>query len=291
MTPSSKGQIEHASVETVCVAVIMTLYRKDSLAHFELAISSLESQVGNFATRIYLCCDGPLTSAQDQWLALNTGRFYKIIKNEHNVGLAKSLNNLIDILEDEAFVFRMDGDDISLNTRFAKQIELMRENPQLALIGCQAQDIDEDGAVLGQRSFPVQSDAVESVAHKLNPVLHPTYCFRASVLADRAVRYPEAHLCEDLAMLVILLERGYRIANHPDLLFQWRIGDNFFKRRQSFKRGVAEGRWYWRAMRVRHHALSPQAAYPLARFVLRVLPAQISNMIYRSPARQKVSGS
>jgi glycosyltransferase involved in cell wall biosynthesis len=271
------------------VAVVMTLYRTDDLGHFETALASIEGQMGDFIPRVYLCCDGPLRPQQDSWLHQNRDRFYRVIANPYNQGLARSLNRLIDILEREEFVFRMDGDDVSLPGRFAAQITFLQTHTDLSLVGCQAQDIDEQGNVIAPRSFPTNADQIAAVSHKINPVLHPSYCFRRSVFEDPAIRYPQAYLSEDLAMIVTMLERGHRIANLPDCLFQWRLGENFYTRRRDLKRGLVEAGWYYRAMRANHGVLSPQLVFPLARLLLRVLPTSWVQRAYRSPLRQRAS--
>ena len=272
-------------------AVITTLYKSDSLDELELAIHSVETQEFDLTIRIYLCLDGPLPQAHEDWLAQNESRFYRVLRNEVNMGLARSLNRLIDILEDEVLVFRMDGDDIALPTRFARQKELMASDPELALIGCQAQDIDVHGTVIAKREFPTDPDILHNALYKLNPVLHPTYCIRRDILHDPSVRYPDAHLTEDLAFLVILIEKGHLISNHPEILFQWRTGANFINRRRGFKRGVTEMKWYFRALKSNGGMLSIRAAFPVARFCMRLLPPSWSKVIYQSSLRRRVLGS
>ncbi|KIC18720.1 glycosyltransferase [Leisingera sp. ANG-DT] len=270
-------------------AVLTTLYENDSLEQFDIAVGSIEAQAGFGAyTRIYLCCDGPLPTRHESWLEQNASRFYKIVRNAQNEGLAKSLNALLEVLEDESFVFRMDGDDISHPERFRSQIAYLEANPELGLIGCQVTDIDDSGKPSGQRNFPLSHDACTRALRCLNPVLHPTYCMRGDVARDPATRYPVAFLSEDLAFLVTLVERGVKIGNCPDRVFSWRLGSRFFERRSSLKRGLAELYWYSRAIRARNGLLTADYCLAVARFLLRVAPAGFMRMIYQSPLRTKV---
>ena len=272
------------------VAVMMTLYRADPLAAFELALASIEGQSLAAPIRIYLCVDGPLPDPLETWLGQNASRFHRILRNETNLGLARSLNRMIDILEDEEFVFRMDGDDISLPQRFARQIELMRADPSLGLCGCQAIDIDDAGAEIAPRAYPTEPDRTRSALCRNNPVLHPTYCLRRAVLRDPAIRYPDAYLSEDLAFLILLTEAGHAISNHPETLFKWRTGANFFKRRRDLRRGWVEMAWYFRALRNQGGLFSPRAIFPVLRFVMRVLPQGWIVWLYGSPLRSLVIG-
>lgn len=269
------------------VAVITTLYRSDPLDFFEIAIASIENQITTHTVRIYLCIDGELPQSKKIWLESNRHRFYKIVQNNVNIGLAKSLNRLIDNLEDEEFVFRMDGDDISLPTRFAKQLELMAADPECGLAGCQADDIDNDGHITGHRVYPTEADRVRALLGRITPVLHPSFCVRRRVYAELGLRYPDAHLCEDLAFLVLCARAGVKISNHPDTLFQWRSGPDFFVRRRSAKRGFHEMKWYLIALRDSGRLLSRDIVYPPMRFVLRCLPAGMVRKLYGAGVRER----
>ncbi|MFC6252859.1 glycosyltransferase [Pseudophaeobacter arcticus] len=272
-------------------AVLTTLYKSDRLDYMDVAISSIELQAGlEGHPRIYLCCDGPLPTTHNAWLQDNADRFYRIIRNERNMGLRTALNRLIDILEDEAFVFRMDGDDVSDPDRFITQIRYMQAHPDIALVGCQARDIDEAGMEIGLRNFPQTAAACSDALIKLNPVLHPTFCMRGNLLRDSAIRYPDAYLSEDLAFLVLLAERGYLFANVPERLFNWRLDASFFARRRSLWRGLTELHWYTRAVRAKRGFLSTAYLYPIARLGLRMMPIAAQSWIYRSALRNKISG-
>lgn len=272
------------------VAVLITLHIRDDLALFERALRSIEAQETGREVRIHLGCDGPLTPGQEAWLHSNGHRFHRIERTAACRGLAAALNRLIDGLEEEEFVFRMDGDDISLPGRFARQIALLEEDRGLSLAGAQAEDIDDEGRVLGPRRFPTGPREIRAALHRANPVLHPSICFRRAIFSDPRVRYPQAHLCEDLALLVALHALGHRAANHPEVLLQWRTGAGFYRRRRDPRRGLAEMTWHFRALRLDHARLTPRAIYPLMRLLLRLLPAGVVERLYRSGLRAAVLG-
>lgn len=271
-------------------AVLTTLYKSDRLDLLEIALQSLEGQSGleGNPPRIYLCCDGPLPEGHDTWLEANAHRFHRILRNACNIGLAQSLNNLIEVLEDEEFVFRMDGDDISHPDRFRSQIAYMKAHPDMGLIGCQAWDIDDEGTITGEHNFPISAEECARATRAINPILHPTFCLRRKVLRDPRNRYPVAFLTEDLAFVVTLQGNGVRMGNCPERLFSWRLGASFFARRQSWKRGVTELVWYSRAVRTRYGLVSPYYIYPFARFSLRLMPSGLQKRLYASKIRSGV---
>jgi GT2 family glycosyltransferase len=272
------------------LAVLMTLYRSDKLAEFEMAMQSLEAQQDVAPPRIYLCVDGPVPQTHEDYLAANAGRFYKVVRNPVNIGLGRSLNNLIEVLEDELYVFRMDGDDLCDPRRFIVQATYMDAHPDVALCGCQANDIDADGNVRAARSFPTEPAVVARALGRLTPVLHPTFCLRRSVLHDPRIRYTDAHLCEDTGFLVTLYLAGYSCANVPETLFSWRIPHSFFERRADRKRGWQEMKWYSRVVRHQKGLFTLAYVYPFSRFALRCVPIWLAKAIYRSPVRKWVMG-
>lgn len=273
------------------VAVLMTLHQGDSISYFETALRSVETQEGTCGIRVYLACDGSLTPEQEIWLELNRSRFFRVHHNAESIGLARSLNHLIDLLGPEDFVFRMDADDVSHPNRFATQIAFLKAHPEIGLVGCQVQDIDETGRSKGVRRYPLSAQSAKRSLTRLIPLLHPTFCFRRDVLRDPRVRYPDAYLTEDLAFLVRLSELGVGMANVPQILFSWRVGAGFFKRRTSLRRGMAECRWYARAVFHQQGFFSFAYVYPLLRLVMRVLPSGLMRRLYSSKLRALVAKS
>lgn len=73
----------------------------------------------------------------------------KLMKNEKNLGLTKSLN--IAIKESRGrYIARMDDDDISLPNRIERQLSYSRSN-NLDFIGCDCDFIDEIGKVMTEK--------------------------------------------------------------------------------------------------------------------------------------------
>lgn len=68
-----------------------------------------------------------------------------LIQNETNSRLAYSLNHCLKYATGK-YVARMDGDDISAPERFEKQVEFLKENPEIDLVGTSMQRFsDENG--------------------------------------------------------------------------------------------------------------------------------------------------
>lgn len=58
----------------------------------------------------------------------------RIIKNEENIGLTKSLNRALKLAKGE-FIARQDASDISKKERLAEQINFLKENSDYSVVG------------------------------------------------------------------------------------------------------------------------------------------------------------
>ena len=95
--------------------------------------------------KIILCDDG---SSDDTY---NVAKDYVsrhdniiLIRNECNMGLNYTLNHCLKYADTE-YVARMDGDDISMPTRFEKEINFLDDHPEFSIVSMPMIYFDEDG--------------------------------------------------------------------------------------------------------------------------------------------------
>ena len=67
-----------------------------------------------------------------------------LIKNEKNMGLNYTLNHCLEYAETE-YIARMDGDDISLPSRFEKEVNFLDNHPEFAIVSTPMIYFDEQG--------------------------------------------------------------------------------------------------------------------------------------------------
>src|SRR5258708_31795371 len=114
----------------------------------------------------------------------------RVLVNERNLGLAASLNR--GLSESRcALIARQDADDLSLPNRLERQVAVMRQRPELALLGTQASAIDVDGRPLKAVDRPIDEVSIRWYGLFDNPFVHTSVMFRrALVLGDRERGYP-----------------------------------------------------------------------------------------------------
>lgn len=124
------------------ISILMGIYNcASTLAE---ALDSLYAQTYQ-DFKIILCDDG---SKDDTYEVAkryaDTHDNIVLVRNEKNMGLNYTLNHCLKYADTE-YCARMDGDDISLPTRFEKEIEFLDEHPEYAIVSCPMIYFDENG--------------------------------------------------------------------------------------------------------------------------------------------------
>lgn len=83
----------------------------------------------------------------------------KLLQNETNLGLTKSLNKGLSEAQGE-YIARMDADDISLETRLEKQVKVLNEKAEIVLVSCNLEYINSNGEKVGECKRDAPPDLV-----------------------------------------------------------------------------------------------------------------------------------
>jgi len=170
-------QIPGKSVTSPEVSVVMSVYNGEK--YLTEAIESMLNQT--FTNFEFIIIDDGST---DESLAIiqkysNQDERIILVRNEKNMGLAASLNKGILLARGE-FIARMDADDISCKNRLEIQIQHMRENSKLLILGSAVDVIDENRGVRNHIYPPTSPVEIfwSIVSACCIPFIHPTVIFR-----------------------------------------------------------------------------------------------------------------
>lgn len=270
-------------VHSIPVAVLMSVFNRDDAALVERAVESILLQdYRGGPVRLYLCIDGPLRPATMAVLQRRSGSIHKLLRNERNEGLARSLNRLLDALDDEAFVFRMDSDDYSHPDRITVQVAALEARPDVDILGGAIREVDRDGRVIRTVHYPADGAEIRHFIARRSPLAHPTVCFRRRAV-DRFRHYPEVRVNQDWALWYECLALGLRLSNVDAVLVDMTVSDDFFRRRGA-GRALDEFRISCRGIR-RLYGVSWRYAWPAMRLAFRLLPQPLIRLAYRSRLR------
>lgn len=266
------------------LAVIQSVYLIDNPEWLEESIVSIINQDYGFdRINYYLCIDGPMEDDLLEVIHKYESRFHKLVQNEKNLGLAKSLNKLIQCLEDEDFIFRMDSDDISLPERFRKQLEFLENNPETGICGASLIEVDKHGKHQRARNYFETNDQIVKNMYKGTAVGHPTVCFRRGAL-DLLKGYSESlKVSQDIEMWFRAIKAGIKFHNINESLLLFRKSDEFYSRR-SIRKAFNEFRIYWNGCNDLY-GFGWRNMFPLMRLLFRFVPFQMSQFIYNSKIR------
>jgi glycosyltransferase involved in cell wall biosynthesis len=265
------------------VGVVISVYGGDDPELFERALASIERQeFDGGPLRIYLCVDGPVPPAIASVVERRSRSLHRIVRNDVNLGLAKSLNRLLDVLEDEAFVFRMDSDDFSHPDRISAQIAAMEARPQVDILGSAIHEVDRAGKRMRTVRYPESAAEIRNFIARRNPLAHPTVCFRRRAI-ERFAHYPEVPLNQDWALWFECLKLGLTLSNVPAPLVDMTVSENFFRRRGA-RRALDEFRILVRGIRS-IHGPTWRYLYPVLRLAFRLLPQGLIRRAYASRLR------
>lgn len=216
-------------------SVLMSVYAKDNAVWISEALDSVINQ--SYAPcEIIIVLDGPVP--QDIVAILNNYKskynFIKIVPLKENSGLGIALNKSLKHCSCE-LVARMDSDDISLPNRFEKQLELFRQNPDLAICGGAVCEVDSHTLKPQYiRKVPIADTEIKKYLKMRSPFNHPSVMFKKEKVLQ-AGGYTNCYLMEDYLLWVRMSARGFNMRNCPDVLVKMRVHKNMYKRRGGYK--------------------------------------------------------
>lgn len=271
------------------ISVLMSVYKSEKPVFLDTSLKSVWDDQTLKPDEVILIQDGPVGNELQEVISKwqnKLGSIFKLLVNENNIGLTKSLNRGVAIANG-TYIARMDSDDISLPTRFQKQKEFLDGNPNVAVVGGSLQEFNTENDNLGIRNYPLTDIDVRKYIYKASPLAHPTVMMRKSMF-DNGLRYDERYrTSQDIALWFDVLDAGYKIANLKDVTIYFRRDGDVFRRRGKEK-AKNEFKIYMNGISRIYGKLSWYYIYPVARYCFRMMPVSIVKFIYGSRLRKKL---
>jgi hypothetical protein len=145
--------------------------------------------------------------------------------HQENRGLVFSLNRMIEEAR-APLIARMDGDDISLPERFARQIAFFDTNPDYGVAGTSTHDIDERGRLTHNDDYHPLDHASFLQSLGGGPLLcHPSVMMRRDIVRAVGSYHGAFAHCEDYDLWLRLANRT-KLCSIPDRVFHYRRSDS-----------------------------------------------------------------
>ena len=145
----------------------------------------------------------------------------KLIKNQHRLGLTKSLNIGLKIIKTK-YIARMDADDISLLKRLEKQFNFLESHPKIFLVGTAVHLIDSKDKKLKLKTYPIDHKHLKKTVLHFCPFIHPTWMIRRSAMLELNGYNQDFNYAQDYELVLRLLTK-FKAANLPEPLLKYRV--------------------------------------------------------------------
>lgn len=199
------------------VTVLMPVYNGEKYLR-ESVDSILNQTFTDF--ELLVINDGSTDSSMDILSTYNDPRL-KIVTNEQNLRLIKTLNKGID-LATGTYIARMDCDDIADSKRLELQVQYMDNNLDVAVCGTGVK-------VIGKNLKPWQlsgsAELIKNCLYVRSCMIHPSVMMRTDILKENNIYYDldYAH-AEDYELFQRISEK-YKVVNLKEPLLNYRWSD------------------------------------------------------------------
>ncbi len=272
------------------LSALLSVYAREKPEYLNQALESIWDQQAVKPCEVVLVEDGALTPGLYNVVDFWKNKLQKkllVVRLSENKGLAYALNEGIKQCSGN-YIARMDSDDISLPDRFKKQLEYIRENPAVDILGSWAIDIDADGNKLSLRKVPATHQKIIKYIWTC-PLIHPSVMFKKQSLLDAGLYNEHITRRQDYELWFRCAKAGLKFANIPEPLLLYRFTDAWFDKNnasvlwQQVKMG-------WRGCRMLK--LGPYAyvgtAFPLFKILLpKKAGMKLSGLIKRIDPRNR----
>ncbi len=214
-------------MSTPKISVIMGIYNCAST--LEEALDSLYTQTYQ-DFEIILCEDGSSDNTYEvaeKYATMHSN--IVLLRNEKNMGLSFALNKCLEVAKGE-YIARMDGDDISLPTRFEKENKFLDEHLEFEFVSTPMAHFDENGVWRKGTAieYPQSSDFK----------YHAPFCHAPCMVRKRAYdkvngycTSPSVHRMEDYYLWYTMYKANMRGYNIQEILYMMRDDNEAVNRR------------------------------------------------------------
>lgn len=206
-------------IDIPLVSIIIPVYNVEK--YITTAIASIQNQTHK-NLEIIIIDDGSKDNSLE--ICKNLSKLddrIKLLKNDQNLGLSKSLNKAISQASG-IYIARMDGDDISDPNRIEKQITYLQLNPHISVLGTASISINEEGELSPIKPIVYyDSNTLSFSAYFTQPLFHGSILAKSDVMKE--FKYDESSKAEDFELWLRMVNRGIKIANLKDELYFYRV--------------------------------------------------------------------
>ena len=216
-------------------SVLMSVYYKENYKYLDESLKSIFNQTIK-PDEVVLIEDGKLNDKLEETIIGYKQKYpeiLKVVRYENNRGLGKALHDGILECSNE-IIFRMDSDDICIENRFEKQLEIFK-NTDVDIVGTNIVEYDEEMKnVVSFKKVPESDIEIKKYVKKRNPINHMTVAYKKSAVIN-AGNYQDMLYFEDYYLWARMVKNNCKFYNVQENLVNARGGNDMIKRRGGKK--------------------------------------------------------
>lgn len=211
------------------ISVIMGIYNCEKT--LGEALDCIVNQTYN-NWEVVMCDDGSddgTVQVAEKYIKKYPNKFV-LLKNGKNLGLNQTLNNCLKIAKGD-YIARMDGDDLCVENRFEKEVEILNQHPEISIVSSDMNFFDEKG-IWGKTNvlqYPQKADFLNATQ----------FCHAACMVRKEAYMAVDGYSVskkllrvEDYHLWVKMYTKGFYGMNIQEPLYYMRDDRNAQNRRK-----------------------------------------------------------
>ena len=267
-------------------SVLMSVYYKEKPEFLKEAIDSILNQTLK-PTEIVIVFDGKLTDELyrllDEYKKWDP-ELFNYVQLEKNMGLGKALEIGITKCSYD-LIARMDTDDICHKERFERQINFMKNNPDVKVLGSWIAEFEDNPEKIESiRKVPASYEEIKEYAKTRCPLNHMTVVYWKDAVLE-AGSYQTLMWNEDYFLWGRMLNKGLKIMNIPEILVYARAGADMFNRRGGLKYFGKEVELQREFLKMNFIDKTTFIKNIIIRGTVRVLPNSLRGVVYKNLLR------
>jgi len=269
-------------------SVLTTVYKNDNPEDLMQSIDSMLNQT--VVTDDYvIVADGPLSNELYAVLEEYSSKydFFRIIQLDENSGLGVALREGLSKCKNE-LVARIDADDLSLRERCELQLKRFDECPELAIIGSDMYEFDNDpDEIKDIKVMPHTCEEIYEYGKRRNAFNHSSVMYKKSIV-EKYGSYSSKRRSQDVELFSKIIFNGEMCENINIPLIKFRCGDSRVKRKKKWSNVKSDLSVFYSNYKMGYSVFFDYLYVVIIQIGFWILPEKVAGILYSRIFRSKL---
>lgn len=272
-------------------SVLMPVYYKENPDYFKVALESIVQQT-LMPNEIVIVKDGPLTPELDVVIDKYVATYpqlFNIVALDQNFGQGKARNAGLQACKYN-IVALMDSDDIARKDRFEIQINYMKQNPDVDVVGSFITEFENNSEIIeSTKAVPITHEEIYKFGKWRSPMNNMTVVYKKDKVFEVGA-YNSFNFGEDYFLFAKMLMKGCKFHNFEECLVNARAGSRMLAKRVGWNKIKQEFLLFYEFKKIGYINIYQFIRNVSLKFLLRIIPNWLRRLIYRRFLRKNVNG-